>query len=114
MVCRHVFFICICENIRDIQKLQISRRWLSLNHLISSHFSVLPDIEPKQLTENHNDEGIKIDLFEEKKIEQTETNNHENNKEPQKEEEITNMKKVVNKKGAPKKGTKYFFYNPYS
>jgi len=44
MVCRHIFFICTCENMKDIRRLNISQRWLSLEFPYETHFAI--PIEP--------------------------------------------------------------------
>jgi len=39
LVCRHIFFICGCESMRDIRRLNISSRWLALLSSNEIHFS---------------------------------------------------------------------------
>ena len=66
MVCRHIFFICSLENIKDVGRLLISDRWLlSLEKSETSHFAIdltsmpLQSLEPIQ-TSKDNDLDVNI------------------------------------------------------
>jgi len=43
LICRHIFFICFCENIKDINKLVISQRWNVSLEMVEKHFINLPE-----------------------------------------------------------------------
>lgn len=121
MICRHVFFICSCNNIKDVTKLCVSKRWsLSLEepakHFvnpikekdkpISNEIPTTPQPTPimndvqqasnhlmfNQTSEESSDEEEKTD----EKIQVVLKNTRHR--------VITNFDKVTAKKGAPKKG----------
>ena len=102
LVCRHIFFICNCENIREVSRLKISQRWINLDESNKMHFSHQLELlisAPKAVSAiDQNKEILEVVKEENESIEIVEVTS--------KVEDLTNMKKVVSKKGAPKKGNK--------
>lgn len=61
MLCRHIFFICVTENIKDLSKLRISDRWaLSLEGSSDKHFCTLPEPIVNQIEESKIEDQVQI------------------------------------------------------
>jgi len=126
LICRHIFFICFCENIEDMHRLVISKRWSLSFEQLEKHFSSLPEnriLNKSEEKKNIQDESSSImeisdkkeEKFEEKKredqddkaINEVDSENEESKSvSPRKESPIKNFRKVVVKKGAPTKAAK--------
>ena len=116
MVCRHIFFICSIENVKDVQKLEISDRWLiSLEYFRDSHFTQPPNKEePKDendtTLQKKDDQILEIQMIKDEDL-SGQINSLQEEELPKKvkvsitknDVKVPNFSKVVKKKGAPKK-----------
>ena len=127
LICRHEFFICFCENVKDVNKLVISKRWSFSFEQVEKHFIKLPEkklpiaFEEKKEIKEEDSLNMEISQNKEEKIEESDKklerdgvgnasdNENEESHSSKKEKELSqspikNFKKVVVKKGAPRKG----------
>jgi len=119
MICRHVFFISFCENIKEVKRFSVSKRWNISLEEVKKHFPVAPEPEVKLeelkkeeplipdqddnealeivfSKENADEEKSLLKAFEEEEIEA---------REPKPKKVLMhNPEKVEKTKGAPKKG----------
>ena len=119
MVCRHIFFICVTENIKDISKLRISDKWiLSLEMEPEKHFCTSPELinnaQERSPKDGRSQDSVQIIEITTQKCsldtveQEPQAFNLQNPKINQ--TPVNNFEKVLTKKGAPK-GKKIYFLN---
>ena len=109
MVCRHIFFICVNENIKDISKLRISNRCpVSLEGPSEKHFCTLPEpvinkienLKGEELTQIFEISTEKHELENDQQEVQTQVISSQIRRTTQ--SPVNNFEKVLATKGAPK------------